>query len=78
MIDSMLTLTWRGAFWLAIFFVVAVLMDVGISAIIGFQEPLFLLFAAAILALFVVSAAYTLVKTIIGRFRHESDSTPSE
>jgi peptidoglycan/LPS O-acetylase OafA/YrhL len=76
MIDSMLTLTKRGAFWLALLFVVAVLMDIGISALVGQQEPMFLLFAAAILALFIVACIYTLAKKLIGFFRHRTDKTP--
>jgi uncharacterized membrane protein len=77
MIDSMLTLTRRGAFWMATFFVVSVLLDVGISALVGQQEPMFLLFAAAILALFIVTATYTLAKKLIALVRRGSDKTPS-
>jgi len=73
MIDSLLTLTKRGAFWLAILFVVAVAMDVGISALMGQQEPMFLLFALAIAALFIVASIYTLGKIIIGRFTDKAD-----
>jgi len=76
MIDSLLTLTWRGAFWMAVLFVVSMLFDVGISAILGQQEPIFILFAAAILAIFLVTGTYTLVKKIIALFTHGSHETP--
>jgi uncharacterized membrane protein len=76
MIDSLLTLTKRGAFWLAILFVIAVAMDIGISALLGQQEPMFLLFALAIAALFIVAGIYTLAKMIIGRFTREADEDP--
>jgi hypothetical protein len=76
MIDSILTLTKRGAFWLANLFVVAVAMDLGVSALIGQQEPMFLLFALGIAALFIVASIYTLGKMIIGRFTHKADKTP--
>ena len=76
MIDSLLTLTKRGAFWLAILFVVAVAMDVGVSALLGQQEPMFLLFAFAIAALFIVASIYTLGKLVVGRFTRKSDKDP--
>jgi uncharacterized membrane protein YhaH (DUF805 family) len=76
MIDSMLTLTKRGAFWLVTLFVVTVLLDLGVSALIGQQEPMFLLFAVAILALLVVASIYTLGKKLIRFFRHRADKTP--
>jgi hypothetical protein len=78
MIDSMLTLTKRGAFWLAVFFVVAVVMDVGISALVGHQEPMFALFALAIAAIFLVAGTYTLGKKVVGLFRHNAEKTPDE
>ncbi len=67
MIDSLLTLTKGGAFWMGVFFLVAVGMDLGISAIIGAQEPIFLLFALAIATAFVVTGTYTLFKKLLGR-----------
>ena len=76
MIDSLLTLTKRGAFWLAILFVVAVAMDIGVSALLGQQEPMFLLFALAIAALFIVAGIYTLAKMLILRFKHKTDEDP--
>ena len=76
MIDSILTLTKRGAFWMAILFAVSVVLDIGVSALVGQQEPLFLLFALAIAALFLVAAVYTLSKKVIGLFRGRADKTP--
>jgi putative Mn2+ efflux pump MntP len=76
MIDSMLTLTKRGAFWMAILFAVAVVLDIGVSALVGQQEALFLLLALAIAALFLVAAAYTLGKKVIGLFKGKADKTP--
>ncbi len=67
MIDSLLTLTKGGAFWMGVFFLVAVGMDLGISAIIGAQEPIFLLFALAIATAFVVTGTYTLFKKLLRR-----------
>jgi Kef-type K+ transport system membrane component KefB len=67
MIDSLLTLTKGGAFWMGIFFLVAVGLDLGISAIIGTQEPIFLLFALVIAAAFVVTGTYTLFKKMLRR-----------
>jgi hypothetical protein len=78
MIDSLLTLTKRGAFWLAIFFAAAVLMNVTISALVGQQEPMFALFALAIAAIFIVSGTYTLFKTVIGLFKHDAEKAPDE
>ena len=69
----MLTLTKRGAFWLAVFFAVAVLMNLGISALVGRPEPMFLLFALAIAALFIVAGTYTLCKKVIGYFKHNAE-----
>jgi hypothetical protein len=76
MIDSLLTLTKRGAFWLGIFFAVAVLLDLGVSALVGQQEPLFLLFAMAIAALFVVAGTYTMVKKLVRHFKRTAKKTP--
>ncbi len=76
MIDSLLTLTKRGAFWMAVLFLVAVLMHVGISAMVGYQEPMFLLFALGIAALFLVAGAYTLGKKLIALFRHKPENAP--
>jgi hypothetical protein len=76
MIDSILTLTKRGAFWLVVLFVVAVLMDLGVSAIVGQQEPMFLLFALAILALLLVAGVYTLGKKVIAFFRRDASKPP--
>ncbi len=67
MIDSLLTLTKGGAFWMGIFFLVAVGLHLGISAVIGAQEPIFLLFALMIAAAFVVTGAYTLFKRLLRR-----------
>ena len=67
MIDSLLTLTKGGAFWMGVFFLIAVGLDLGISAIIGIQEPIFLLFALVIAAAFVVTGTYTLVKRLFRR-----------
>lgn len=78
MIDSLLTLTKRGAFWLAVFFVVSALLDLGISALVGFQEPMFILFATAILVIFLVTGTYTLAKKILGLFRRTPPESPSE
>jgi uncharacterized RDD family membrane protein YckC len=75
MIDSMLTLTKRGAFWLAIFFVAAVVMDLGISALVGHQEPMFALFALAIGLIFIVAGTYTLGKKIVGLIRPKAEET---
>jgi lipid-binding SYLF domain-containing protein len=77
MIDGMLTLTKRGAFWLAILFVVTVAMSAGVSAIVGYQEPIFLLFALAIAGIFVLAGTYTLGKKLIGLFRRGGDKTPT-
>lgn len=76
MIDSLLTLTKRGAFWLAILFVIAVAMSMAVSAIVGQQEPMFFLFALAIAGIFLLAAAYTLGKKLVGLFRHGGDKTP--
>jgi hypothetical protein len=76
MIDSLLTLTKRGAFWMAVFFAVVVLLDIGVSAIIGQQEPLFILFAAAILGIFLVTGTYTLAKKLLGFIKRGSERAP--
>jgi hypothetical protein len=76
MIDSILTLTKRGAFWLVVLFVVAVLLDLGVSAIVGQQEPLFLLLALAILALLLVAGVYTLGKKVIALLSRDADKPP--
>ena len=52
---------------MGVFFLVAVGMDLGISAIIGAQEPIFLLFALAIATAFVVTGTYTLFKKLLRR-----------
>lgn len=59
MLDSLLTLTRRGALWMAIFFVVCVAFDRGISAITGNTVTIFALGALMILIAFVTSAGYT-------------------
>jgi hypothetical protein len=76
MIDSLLTLTKRGAFWLALLFVITIAMSVGVSAIVGQQEPIFLLFALAIGALFLVAGVYTLGKKVLGIFTRPADKAP--
>lgn len=67
MIDSLLSLTKGRAFWMAIAFVIAVLMHAGIVLLTGVQEPMGLLGALLIPVFFVVSLAYTLVKRILRR-----------
>ena len=42
-------------------------LDLGISAMIGPQEPIFLLFALVIAAAFVVTGTYTLFKKMLRR-----------
>jgi putative Mn2+ efflux pump MntP len=74
----MLTLTKRGAFWLVVFFAVAVAMDVGVSALVGQQEPMFALFALAIAAIFLVTGTYTVGKKIVGLFRRKVEKEPDE
>lgn len=76
MLDSLLTLTKRGAFWLAIAWLVAILLDRGVTALIGQQEPFFLLAALFIPIAFIVSATYTLAKRILRR-AHRSSAPPS-
>jgi len=78
MIDSMLTLTWRGAFWLAVFFVISAALHYGISAMLGFPEPMFALMALATFAILVVSAGYTLAKKLIGMVLGTSSGTPQD
>ena len=69
MLDSLLTMTKRGAFWLAVFFLVSTAMHFGISAMVGMPEAIFLLISLALLAAFVISGLYTLGKTIMQRNR---------
>jgi len=66
MLDSLLTLTKRGAFWLITLFFVALLIDIGVSAMIGMPEVMFLLLAIACLGALVVSGVYTLAKRLFG------------
>jgi hypothetical protein len=65
MIDSLLSLTKGRTFWIAIAFVVAVLMHVAVLALTGVQEPIGLLGALLIPVYFVVSLGYTLVKRML-------------
>jgi hypothetical protein len=65
MIDSFFTLTKGRAFWLAVAFVVVVLMHAGVSAMTGYIEPIGLLAALAIPLYFVVSLVYTLTKRVL-------------
>jgi len=76
MIDSLLTLTMRGAFWMAVFFVISVVLDIGVSAVAGQQEPIFLLLAVGIFALFLVAGTYTLAKKLLGFFKRGAEKTP--
>lgn len=69
MLDSLLTLTKGGALWMAGLFVVSVLLSIGVSLLIGAQEPIFALFALFILVLFVVTGTYTLLKLLVHRIR---------
>ena len=75
MLDSLLTMTKRGAFWLAVMFAVALAFHFGVSAMIGVTEPIFLLIALALALAFVVTAAYTAVKTIFRRNKHSAPPT---
>jgi len=74
MLDSLLTLTRRGAFWLVLAWVVVVLLDRGLSAMLGRQEPIFILAAIFIPLVLLVSGTYTLIKWIVHRIRHEPPS----
>lgn len=64
MLDSLLTMTKRGAFWLLVIFVVSAAMDFAVSRLSGAQEPLFLLFALGAVLAFIVSGVYTLGKKL--------------
>jgi thiol:disulfide interchange protein len=70
-LDSLLTLTKGGVAWMAGIFVVMVVADLGVSAITGMQEPIFLLLALITLVAFVVTGTYTLGKSVWRRFRSQ-------
>ena len=74
MLDSLLTTTKAGALWMLAALVVSVLLDRGLSAILGRQEPIFLLFALASAAALVVRGTYTLAKLAVRRVRGRGDS----
>jgi len=74
MLDSLLTTTWAGALWMFGSFAVFALLDRGLSALLGRQEPIFLLFALASAAALVVRGAYTLAKLAVRRLRGRRDS----
>ena len=68
MLDSLLTLTKGGAFWLAVFFVASTITHFFVSALMGAPEPLFALFALASLGALLVSGMYTLAKSVIRKW----------
>ena len=74
MLDSLLTTTMAGALWMFGSFVVFALLDRGLSALLGRQEPIFLLFALASAAALVVRGVYTLAKLAIHRVRGHRDA----
>jgi Mg/Co/Ni transporter MgtE len=67
MVDSLLVMTKGRAFWLAVAFLVAVLMHVAVGALTGMQEPIGLLAALFIPVYLVVALAYTLGKRLLHR-----------
>jgi len=67
MLDSFLRLTIHRALWIAVFFVIALALHAGVSALTGVQEPMFLLAAVLLPAYLVVSTAYTLVMRVLRR-----------
>ena len=74
MLDSLLTTTMAGALWMFGSFVVFALLDRGLSALLGRQEPIFLLLAFASAAALVVRGTYTLAKLAVRRLRDHRDS----
>ena len=70
MLDSLLTMTKRGAFWLAVMFAVSLAFHFGVTAMIGVTEPIFLLIALAIALAFVVTGVYTGAKTLMHGGHH--------
>jgi len=67
MMDDLLTLTKRRAFWMVVFFIAAAVAHVAVVAVTGVQEPLFLLGALAMVALGIVSGVYTLARKLFHR-----------
>ena len=74
MLDSLLTTTRAGALWMLGALVVCTLLDRGLSALLGRQEPIFLLFALASAVALVVRGTYTLGKLAVRRVRGHRDS----
>ncbi len=77
MLDSLLTLTKRGAFWLAALAVVSALLSFGISMLTGQIEPIFALMSLAAFGALLVTGVYTLAKRIFGFGHGRDQKTPS-
>lgn len=74
MLDSLLTLTKRGAFWLVMAWFLALLVDRAISGLLGHQEPIFVLAVLVIPLVLLVSGVYTLIKWLVRRVHHAPDA----
>jgi hypothetical protein len=70
MLDSLLTLNKRGAFWLIGAFFVSLFLHAAVVALTGVQEPIFLLAAAAVPLVLLVTGCYTLLKRATGPHNH--------
>ena len=78
MLDSLLTLTKGAAAWMAGFFVICVIVNRGITALTGVQEPIFLLLGFLILCAFLVMATYTAGKWAVHLLKGDSPHSPPE